>query len=182
MKRIFYNNKLKKLFISLSLVVMLFVYIMPFRTYAAVSDNIDVVAQALKDLIEKNKTIKSFRVTKSTYDLNTYKKVINTIKNADERNSVTSEGKVVYIKAISEDTLNKALGSEYGIFLDFGDNELYELCAKEGLIMEIIDPNDIPEGEEDTRTEEQKVIDKLVSEFGVDPEVAPGMLEPDENR
>lgn len=200
MKRIFYNSKIKKLFISLSLVIMLFGYIAPLRIFAVINEDIDTVAQNWKELTDNSEIIEDYMawnyssVKKWTTDQ--YKKLITQIREEDNRNTVVSEKKnekiYVYISVTSLQSVEKYMvngaGGDGKVYysLGIGDNGLEDDVIKDlataGLIIKIIDTNLIPEGEEDTRTEEQKVIDKLVSEFGVDPEVAPGMLEPDENR
>ena len=132
------------------------------------------VAQALQTILNDNaSTLGKYNTTLSQCE-----KIISRIENSDSRNKVTVSNGVIKIASISTKTVEDAFQYAGGY-----EQSIAELIASNNysfFTVDIIDANSIPDGKEDTRTDEQKIIDAIVSKYpSISPESARIIVEND---
>ena len=187
MKRIFNNMLVNKMFLVLIIIVLLFEYFLPIKIYASISNVNPIkeetdnktnennsVAQALQTILNDNaSTLGKYNTTLSQCE-----KIISRIENSDSRNKVTVSNGVIKITSISTKTVEDAFQYAGGY-----EQSIAELIASNNysfFTVDIIDANSIPDGQEDTRTDEQKIIDAIVSKYpSISPESARIIVEND---
>ena len=105
----------------------------------------------------------------TVFNDNTFNKLINLIKQQDSRNSVTVSGNKVVISATSKDSVRQVFAYN---FCQESDANLIANNSFSSVINVQIISTTPAEGETDNRTEEQKIVDAIVEQYGYTPATA----------